>query len=123
MSNWLDQFATAVSALVGAVFSSALFAVMAGVVAKHSIEVQAGRYPFLGPMLYAKLPFGFFLYFVANGVSSYADFTPDVRNAVAALIGMAGPELVLAVALRMAKMRGMIDEVPSPPPPPQGGAQ
>lgn len=110
--NWLDQLAAAIGSFIAAAFSSAIFAVFAGVLAKHSLEVQAGRYPFLGPMLYAKLPMGFFLYFIAAGASTYWGLDGDVRNALAALIGMAGPELILAVVLRIAKARGVISDLP-----------
>lgn len=110
--NGLQNLFDMIGNLAAAAFSSAMFAVFAGVLAKHSMEVQAGRYPFLGTVLYAKLPVGFFLYYVAIGISSYSGFSLDTRNAVAALIGMAGPELVLALALRFAKARGLISDVP-----------
>lgn len=118
--NWFDQIANAIGNLFAAALSSAVFAVFAGVLAKHSLEVQAGRTPFLGPMLYAKLPVGFFLYFIASGVSAYLGLEGKESNAIAALIGMAGPELILAVALRIFKARGIISDVP-PEQPEQGG--
>jgi TRAP-type C4-dicarboxylate transport system permease small subunit len=110
--NWFDDAVSAAWQVVTAAFASAMMAVFAGVLAKHSLEVMAKRTPFLGPMLYAKLPTGFFLYYVAAGLAQYTGIEGDVRNAVAALIGMAGPELVLWLLLRAAKARGIISDLP-----------
>jgi len=112
--NWFDHLMAALGQIASAVLGSAMFAIFAGVLAKHSLEVQAKRTAFLGPMLYAKLPTGIFIYYVVLGISAYANLgDKDVRNAIAALFGLMGPEIILSLALRAAKARGLISDLPA----------
>jgi hypothetical protein len=117
LMNWFENaliyVAHAIGSFIALVFTSAVTAIFAGIMAKHALEVQAKRVPMLGPVLYVKLMVGPFLYYVMLGVIKYSGIADtDIRNALAALIGMMGPEIILSLALRMAKARGLISDLP-----------
>lgn len=109
--NGIDHISAAIWNFFLAAFNSVAGGVFMGVMARHAIEAQAGKHALIGPLLYNKLWIGGFLYFVATGAAAYLGKEGAIANALAALIGIAGPELVLGIVLARLRAKGLIGEL------------
>lgn len=95
---------------------SPAFGVAAGIIAKHSLECSAKKLPVFGARLTTRLAIGPFSLVVALGfIESLGHInwiTPGsaVANAIAALIGFAGPEVVIALVISHMRKRGWIGD-------------
>lgn len=111
LMNWIEHAADAIWAAVLYVFNSIAFAVFAGAMAKHALDVQAGKHAFFGVVLRLRLIIGISLSIIALGVVEKTGLTGWTANAVANLIGFGGIELVLSIALSRLRAKGLIADL------------
>lgn len=107
-----DHISTAIVNLALAAINSVAGGVFMGVMARHAMEAQAGKHPMFGALLGNKLFIGGFLYFIATGAAAYMHWEGPTAYALAALIGIAGPELLLALLFARLKAQGLISDIP-----------
>lgn len=109
--NWIERAAEWLWNGLVYVASSIVFAVFAGALAKHALDVQAKKHPFFGVAFSLRLVIGISLSILAYGVVEQFGLTGWRANAVANLIGFGGIELALQVALARLRAIGVIGEV------------
>lgn len=116
MFDAITALAASFGAAVLYVTRSPVAAVYAGILAKHMLEMGAKNYPFWSVRLSIRFGFGPFMIYVALGVTEAAHVDGAVANLVSTIIGFAGPEIVLSVAMGWLKKKGLVpDDMPVPP--------
>lgn len=108
---WIERAAEAAWSGFLYVVSSIAFAVFAGALAKHALDVQAKKHTFFGLAFSLRLVIGISLSIIAYGVVEQFGLDGWRANAVANLIGFGGIELALQVALSRLRAIGAIGEV------------
>jgi hypothetical protein len=110
--EWFEKAAEAVWSAFLFVVTGLAFAVFAGAMAKHALDVQAGKHRWFGLAWKVRMIVGVSCAYAAYGVVESFGLSGWTASAVANLIGFAGIELVLQLALLRLRALGFVDDLP-----------
>lgn len=110
--QWIENAAEWMWTALVLVVSSITFAVFAGAMTKHSLDVMAGKHRWFGLAWKVRMIAGVSLSILAYGAIESFGLAGWTASAVANLIGFAGIEIVLQLALLRLKALGLVNEVP-----------
>lgn len=108
----IDNFANWLWGAAVFVLSSLAFAVFAGAMTKHSLDVLAGKHRWFGLAWKVRMVAGVSLAILAYGAVESFGLTGWTASAVANLIGFAGIEIVLQIALLRLRALGFVNDLP-----------
>jgi hypothetical protein len=110
--TWIENAAEAVWNAFLFIVTGLAFAVFAGAMAKHALDVQAGKHRWFGLAWKVRMIVGVSCAFIAYGVVEQCGLSGWTASAVANLIGFAGIELVLQLALLRLRALGLVHDLP-----------
>lgn len=110
--QWLENFTSWLWAGAVLIVSSIAFAVFAGAMSKHALDVLAGKHRWFGLAWKVRMVAGVSLAILAYGAVESFGLSGWTASAVANLIGFAGIELVLQLALLRLRALGIVNDLP-----------
>ncbi|MDP1628871.1 hypothetical protein [Parvibaculum sp.] len=111
--NWIENAAEWLWSALALIVSSIAFAVFAGAMTKHSLDVLSGKHRWFGLAWKVRMIAGVSLSILAYGAVESFGLSGWTASAIANLIGFAGIEIVLQLALLRLRALGFVNELPA----------